>query len=131
VAPLRVRRLPLFLIILLTMGCRGGHVIGVSSTGLPPVSPDSPQQVKVLFSFDSGSPGTAGATMTVTAEPDGNDITVEPAKAEVKLNSRGEATVTFRVSVAHDRTIGPRQIRIVGNVATKMQATWTTDFEVR
>jgi hypothetical protein len=129
--PLHVKLLPAFAFILLASGCLGGHTVGVSATKPPAVSPDSPQQFKILFSFDSGSSDTAGATMTVTAEPDGSDITIDPANAEVTLNSRGEATVVFRIAVARERTVGPRQIQVVGKVAWNMQATWMTDFEVQ
>jgi hypothetical protein len=126
--------LTLFILIVIAIsGCGGGYTVGTYPIKEPSeaITPDQPQTIGIRFEFDTSSKRFANMPITITAEPDGDDLVFDTVKKENKLDDSGRVTEYFRVSVKPDRRVGKRQIRVVGKVSATVSSYWMFDVEVK
>jgi hypothetical protein len=118
--------------IVMATGCDGGFTVGTYPT-VPKeaITPDQPQTIGITFVFDTSTDRFANKPITITAEPDGDDLMFDAIKKESTLDDRGRVTEYFRVSVKPDRSIGQRQIRVVGTVSKLVSSNWMFNVEVK
>ncbi len=120
------------LIFIAMSGCNGGYTVGTyPKVPTAAITPDEPQTIGISFEFDSSTDRFARKSITIVAEPDGDDFVFDAVTKESTLDERGRVTAYFRVSVKPDRRTGPRQIRVVGTVSKTVSSSWIFDVVVK